>query len=265
MEIERSLPDSSIPWKLWIYTNYDCNLRCSYCCSRSSPTTASNRLTSSTFYQLVDEAVLNKFECIFLTGGEPFLHPEIYNFLEYASKKIQTVILTNSMLITEKDLDRLQKIHCENLIIQISVDGAQADQHDPYRGEGTWKKTVSSIHRLLERKMNLRISTTETPINSNHLKDLCELHTSLGIPEKDHVIRPLARRGFSEDGISAGKDCLFPEITVNCEGAYWHPLSTDEDMLITRQVFPLLNVKDAVQKLFDERADQKAEPLKKMH
>ena len=24
-------------WKLWIYTNYDCNLRCSYCVAKSSP------------------------------------------------------------------------------------------------------------------------------------------------------------------------------------------------------------------------------------
>ena len=26
-------------WKLWIYTNYDCNLRCSYCVAKSSPNT----------------------------------------------------------------------------------------------------------------------------------------------------------------------------------------------------------------------------------
>ena len=24
-------------WKLWLYTNYDCNLRCSYCVAKSSP------------------------------------------------------------------------------------------------------------------------------------------------------------------------------------------------------------------------------------
>ena len=27
----------AFPWKLWIYTNYDCNLRCSYCVAKSSP------------------------------------------------------------------------------------------------------------------------------------------------------------------------------------------------------------------------------------
>ncbi len=24
-------------WKLWMYTNYDCNLRCSYCVAKSGP------------------------------------------------------------------------------------------------------------------------------------------------------------------------------------------------------------------------------------
>jgi len=24
-------------WKLWLYTNFDCNLRCAYCVSESSP------------------------------------------------------------------------------------------------------------------------------------------------------------------------------------------------------------------------------------
>ena len=30
-------PIPTYQWKLWIYTNYDCNLRCSYCVAKSSP------------------------------------------------------------------------------------------------------------------------------------------------------------------------------------------------------------------------------------
>ena len=25
-------------WKLWLYTNYDCNLHCAYCSAKSTPT-----------------------------------------------------------------------------------------------------------------------------------------------------------------------------------------------------------------------------------
>ena len=27
----------ALEWKLWIYTNYECNIRCTYCVARSSP------------------------------------------------------------------------------------------------------------------------------------------------------------------------------------------------------------------------------------
>ncbi len=32
---------------------------------------------------------------------------------------------------------------------------------------------------------------------------------------------------------------LLPEVTVSLEGVYWHPLSTDADMLVSRHLFPL--------------------------
>jgi hypothetical protein len=27
----------ALAWKLWLYTNYDCNLTCTYCVARSGP------------------------------------------------------------------------------------------------------------------------------------------------------------------------------------------------------------------------------------
>jgi hypothetical protein len=39
---------------------------------------------------------------------------------------------------------------------------------------------------------------------------------------------------------------LVPEVTVNVNGVFWHPLSTDADMQISRALFPLA---EAVQKI----------------
>ena len=36
-----------------------------------------------------------------------------------------------------------------------------------------------------------------------------------------------------------GKETIAPEITVNLEGVYWHPLATDADMLVSKTIFPL--------------------------
>ena len=32
---------------------------------------------------------------------------------------------------------------------------------------------------------------------------------------------------------------LLPEVTVNVDGVFWHPLSTDADMQVSRAIFPL--------------------------
>jgi hypothetical protein len=32
---------------------------------------------------------------------------------------------------------------------------------------------------------------------------------------------------------------LIPEVTVNLDGVFWHPLSTDADMQVSREIFPL--------------------------
>ncbi len=32
-----SPPAAQLQMKLWLYTNYDCNLRCTYCVAESSP------------------------------------------------------------------------------------------------------------------------------------------------------------------------------------------------------------------------------------
>ncbi|MDQ6670390.1 MAG: hypothetical protein M3069_06505, partial [Chloroflexota bacterium] len=46
----------AFPWKLWIYTNYDCNLRCRYCVARSSPNTPRRAIGFANVQRLIDEA-----------------------------------------------------------------------------------------------------------------------------------------------------------------------------------------------------------------
>jgi MoaA/NifB/PqqE/SkfB family radical SAM enzyme len=46
-----------LPWKLWIYTNFDCNLSCTYCLASSTPRTPRLEIGLDTVQRLVDEAV----------------------------------------------------------------------------------------------------------------------------------------------------------------------------------------------------------------
>ena len=260
---EVDLPPA-LQWKLWIYTNYDCNLRCSYCVAKSSPNAPRRAIGLANVQRLVDEAAARGFDHVFFTGGEPFLLNDIYDMLAYASARVKTTVLTNAMLLRGERLDKLCAIAHEagdNLIVQVSLDGGRPDDHDAYRGPGTWEKTVEGIQLLQERGFRVRLGTTETPVNSAHLDKLCAFHRSIGIPDEDHFVRPLAKRGYSREGIELGMHNLIPELTVNLDGVFWHPLSTDADMQVSRQVFPLAAAVERVQTQLDTIARTGAAPL----
>jgi MoaA/NifB/PqqE/SkfB family radical SAM enzyme len=234
------------PWKLWLYTNYDCNLRCSYCVVKSSPNTPRRMMGVARVKRLISEAVELGFSEVFFTGGEPFILNNIYEMLQYSSAMVKTTILTNAMLLRGSRLDRLCEIANENLVVQVSLDGGNAEDHEYFRGRGSWEKAVEGIRLLQERGFRVRLSTTETPINTHRLEDVCALHRSLGIPDEDHFVRPLVKRGYSKEGLELSMSNLVPEVTANIDGIFWHPLSTDPDMQISHTLFPLA---DAVQRI----------------
>jgi MoaA/NifB/PqqE/SkfB family radical SAM enzyme len=244
----------ALQWKLWIYTNYDCNLRCSYCVAKSSPNAPRRSIGFENVKKLVDEAVELGIGHIFFTGGEPFLLNDIFDMLAYSSARVETTVLTNAMLFNTKRLEKLKAINSDRLELQVSLDGGNAEDHDAYRGKGTWEQTVAGIRVLQDAGFRVRLSTTETPANTNHLDALHSFRESLGISQEHHFIRPLAKRGYSKEGMELGMNNLSPELTVNVDGVYWHPLSTDADMQVAKHFLPLKPAMDTVRTLLDEMA-----------
>ncbi len=260
-EIQRACDPPAFQWKLWIYTNYDCNLRCSYCVAKSSPNAPRRALSLPIVKQLVDEAVDLGFSALFFTGGEPFVLNDIYEMLAYSSARVRTTVLTNSMLLRGTRLDRLCAIANDQLSVQVSLDGATAEDHDAYRGRGSWAKTVEGIRLLQARGFRVRLSTTETPANAARLEQICDFHRSLGIPDEDHFLRPLAKRGYSKEGLELEMSNLIPEMTVNIDGVFWHPLSTDADMQVGKKIFPLAASVDRIQRQLEVMTRTGAVPL----
>src|SRR5262249_11463399 len=54
--------------RLWLYTNFDCNLRCDYCCVRSSPTAPRRKLGLARVRRIAREAMELGVKEIFVTG-----------------------------------------------------------------------------------------------------------------------------------------------------------------------------------------------------
>ncbi len=227
-------------------------MRCSYCVAKSSPNAPRRSIGLNNARQLVDEAVALGFDHVFFTGGEPFLLPDIYDMLAHSAARVTTSVLTNAMVIRGTRLEKLKNIQHPNLILQVSLDGGAPEHHDAYRGAGTWAKTVEGIRLLQEAGFHVRLSTTETPANTEHMDQVHAFRRSLGIPDEHHFVRPLAKRGYSKEGLELSMGNLVPEVTVNLDGVFWHPLSTDADMQISKKMFPLKTSVDRIQAQLDE-------------
>ena len=248
-EVDPAVGASTFDWKLWIYTNYDCNLSCSYCVAESSPRAERRGLSIATVRRIVDEAVALGFQRLFFTGGEPFILDDIYDMLAYAAVRAETIVLTNASLLRGARLDRLAALSHERLVVQVSLDGARPEHHDAYRGAGSWARTVEGIRLLLARGLSVRLATTETPANQAHIEELHAFRRALGIPDEAHFVRPLAKRGFATEGMMVAADSLMPEMTVTVDGVFWHPLASPSstDMRVSSRIFPLAEAVAAIQ------------------
>ncbi len=234
------------PARLWVYTNFGCNLACDYCAVSSSPKTAARALAPSAFRDIVDQAVAEGFEEIYLTGGEPLLRPDIADLLAYSTAALPTVLLTNAMLLRRRRLDRFASVvqtAGDRLVVQTSLDGARAATHDAHRGAGSFDRTMEGIGTLVSLGVRTRVALTETVENSAEIPAVRALLAELGITGDDFAVRPLLRRGFSADGLDIGELTTVPELTVSADGLHWHPAGGDAasspDMLLTRDISSL--------------------------
>jgi pyruvate-formate lyase-activating enzyme len=241
--------------RLWIYTNFDCNLACDYCCARSSPTAARRAIGVDRISRLVAEAAEAGVREVFLTGGEPFLLPDLDRVVASCVDRLPTTLLTNGMLFRGRRLEMLRRMPRDGLALQISLDSATAERHDRHRGAGSWKRALDGIGVALAEGFRVRVAATVAPTETDVYEEAAfhELLDRLAIPREDQVIRPVAQRGFAGDGVAVTVETLLPEVTVTADGVYWHPVGADHlDQLVTNDLFPLRTAIDEIQLRFAE-------------
>ncbi|MHB1131537.1 MAG: radical SAM protein, partial [Chloroflexota bacterium] len=172
-------------------------------------------------------------EEVFLTGGEPFLLPWIFDLLAVAARHTRTTVLSNGLPLRGRRLERLVAVNAPNLTVAISSDDYEPTGHDRQRGRGSWRRAVEAIGALRAADVRVRVSTTLIDDSAARLPALQKfLRTALGLEEDDHVVRYLRRRDFSETGYQIDKSTVVPELTVAADGFYWHPGGADPDMLV---------------------------------
>ena len=236
--------------RLWLYTNFDCNLRCDYCCVRSSPKARRRELGLERVQRIAREAAQLGVQEIFVTGGEPFLLEDIGEILSACATAAPTTVLTNGMLFTGRRAQSLRTLPRDRVVLQISLDSPTPGLHDLHRGAGTWARARAGIQHARAEGFRVRLAATvATDAEAEEFRQFLDAEK---IAAADRVIRLIARRGLASEGLAVTRADLVPEVTITAEGVYWHPVGAEDvDLLVTRDIFPLSDSFAAVRRAFD--------------
>ena len=240
--------------RLWLYSNYHCNLACNYCLTASSPHSPVRGLTKIQMMDAVRQAKNFGFTSVGITGGEPFLLSWMPELLVEIGKIMPVIVLTNGTMLTRKRV-RERLLNCRGLPVQlqISVDDPDPQVHDTQRGKGSFQRAIEGIPWLVKNGLSVRISSTRNFATQNEKKDhderMREWMRHLGLNSDDHVARTMVQRGEAlrnEMGVQVGVHLLPADLTLTRMGAFYSPFAPtfigemlQTDMLLTRTILPL--------------------------
>ncbi len=266
--VAAAIGSGALGGRLWFYANYHCNLQCSYCLTESGPRVPRRELPHADIVQRAKEAEALGFTAFGVTGGEPFIREDMPALVAALGRRRPTVVLSNGTLFNERRLRELEPLADLPVDVQISLDHPDPVDNDEMRGPENFGKVVDAIPKLVERGIGVRIATTlEDPdaVDPEERERLCELHRSLGVPDEDHVVRPIVSRGRAVAnglGLLAGFEQLDPELTLTADGAFYSPFGPtvrggrlDTDLLVSRATAPLQRPVDALLRIAEQLPD----------
>lgn len=204
---------------LWFNTGTLCNLACENCYIESTP--KNDRLVYLKHAEVVeylDEIKRDNLPTdeIGITGGEPFMNPDIIPIIEEClGRGFKMLVLTNAMrpmMKKQDDLLRLKEKYADQMILRISVDHFKKELHEEERGPRSWVPMMLGLQWLSDNNFSIDIAgRTRWGEKESELRDgFAELF-------KEHNVKIDAKDSkqlilFPE----MDEDVPVPEITTKC-------------------------------------------------
>jgi radical SAM protein with 4Fe4S-binding SPASM domain len=170
-----------------------CNLYCAHCFLSAGDYGDTLPLES-----IKDTLIPRLKQCrvtrVTLTGGEPFVHPNIVEIVRVIGEAVSDVgICTNAATISTDQMDTLAEIG--GVHINVSLDGFRPESHGKFRGNiESFAKTVETIRQLSQRRLLQGLLVT--PNNLARLNEYAELCDFASRNDATYVLfNPLSNMG----------------------------------------------------------------------
>jgi hypothetical protein len=98
--VRDAIREGRVGGRLWLYANYHCNLRCTYCLTESAPGVERRLLAPEAMVERTVEARELGFTAVGVTGGEPFLLDWVPELIAELAGILPVVVLSNATLFS---------------------------------------------------------------------------------------------------------------------------------------------------------------------
>ena len=177
-DVAAHLPAESSPSKpltMLLLVNRGCNLRCSFCDLWEEHV----HMPFEQILPLLDDAAAIGTRTLVLTGGEPFLHPDLFAIVEAARARGMGVNITTNGTLLDRRWDEVVASGVASL--SFSIDGLEPT-HDGLRGQkGAFRRTMAALERVVDHGgLSPSVYFTVTSTNVHELVEVFERVHALG-------------------------------------------------------------------------------------
>lgn len=154
-----------LPRKISLYITNRCQWRCQHCFLVQARRIGVGELALQQVLAILDEAMARKVFMVIIAGGEPLLHPQIFDIIKAVkARNMQPLLGITGTGITDNIARQLRDSGIR--IVQISLDSHQAATHDSLRGQGSFQDTLHGVAIL--RRHGIEVNASVCVHKGNH-------------------------------------------------------------------------------------------------
>lgn len=192
-----------------------CPNRCIYCSSHSNPQ-ATHIISFEIIKNIIDDAKSLGCKTVCLSGGEPFLHPQILDIISYIAKQqLICYVYTSGIYMKNEVYSSLPNEYIEAIrgMVDKVIFNVEADSstlYDQIMGTdvGGFDMMKKSINDCVSSGLVVETHVVPMQVNFKHLKSIFEMCYQLGV-SKVSILR-LVLQGRALENLSlvklSGKD-----------------------------------------------------------
>jgi AdoMet-dependent heme synthase len=162
-------------------TTSGCNLECVHCRRIDvAEELAKQDMTTEQGMAFIDSLSATAKPILVFSGGEPLFRRDIFQLAAYAkSRGLTTALATNGTLIDQPMAGAIVASGFQR--VAISIDGANPQTHDAFRGiSGSFERALNGFRYLKRQGMSMQINCTLAKHNAAEREQLYELALALG-------------------------------------------------------------------------------------